>query len=104
MSDAVSNCAHVKYALQRKLDIDLRCCHPVLVLLAYDSRLRDARLNAGLSQEALAREVGVSRQTIVNIERGESEPKVLLAIAIAVAVGLGAAAVSELFRKGGTHE
>jgi putative transcriptional regulator len=72
------------------------------VLFAYDSRVREARLNAGLSQEALAREVGVSRQTIVNIERGESEPKVLLAIAIAVALGLGAAAVSELFRKGRT--
>jgi putative transcriptional regulator len=74
------------------------------VLLAYDSRVREARLRAGLSQEALAREVGVSRQTIVNIERGDSEPKVLLAIAIAIAVGLGAAAVGELFRRGGAHE
>jgi DNA-binding XRE family transcriptional regulator len=57
-----------------------------------------------LSQEALAREVGVSRQTILNIERGDSEPRVLLAIAIAVALGLGAAAVGELFRRGGTNE
>jgi len=52
----------------------------------------------GLSQEALARQVGVSRQTIVNVERGLNEPKVLLALAIAAA--LGGIAVSELFRQG----
>ncbi|MCU1362427.1 MAG: Helix-turn-helix domain [Acidimicrobiaceae bacterium] len=49
-----------------------------------------------MSQEALAREVGVSRQTIVNVEKGLSEPKVLLAIAIGVALGVAA---EELFRR-----
>jgi putative transcriptional regulator len=53
----------------------------------------------GLSQEALARELGVSRQTIVNIERGLSEPRVLLAIAIAATLGV---AIDQLFRKGTT--
>lgn len=63
----------------------------------YQSRVRRARQRAGYSQEGLARELGVSRQTIANIERGTSEPRVLLALAIAALVGV---AVAELFRKG----
>lgn len=64
----------------------------------YESHVQEYRKRAGLSQEALAREVGVSRQTIVNIEQGLNEPKVLLAIAIATV--LGGIAISELFRNG----
>jgi putative transcriptional regulator len=62
-----------------------------------DSRLREARLQRGLSQEELARMLGVSRQTIVNIEKGITIPNVLLALAIATAV---AWVVSELFKEG----
>jgi putative transcriptional regulator len=62
----------------------------------YESSVKEHRLQAGLSQEGLARELGVSRQTIVNIERGVSEPRVLLAIAIAAVLGV---AIQELFRK-----
>lgn len=51
------------------------------------NRVRAARLSAGFSQEALARRVGVSRQTIVNIEHG-SEPRVRLALGIAAALGV----------------
>lgn len=64
--------------------------------LRYESHVREHRLRRGLSQEALARELGVSRQTIVNIERGMNEPRVTLAIAIAAVLGV---AVYELFRK-----
>jgi len=63
----------------------------------FESSLKDYRERRGLSQEALAREVGVSRQTILNIERGLSEPKVLLALALAAVLGV---AISDLFRKG----
>ena len=62
----------------------------------YQSNVKEYRERAGLSQEALARQLGVSRQTIVNIERGLSEPKVLLAIALGAALGV---AIQELFRK-----
>jgi putative transcriptional regulator len=65
--------------------------------MAYESHVREYRLNKGLSQEALARELGVSRQTVVSIERGNSEPKVLLALAMAAVLGV---AVHELFRRG----
>jgi putative transcriptional regulator len=61
-----------------------------------ESTVREHRERAGLSQEALARQLGVSRQTIVSIERGASEPRVLLAIAIGAALGV---AIHELFRK-----
>jgi putative transcriptional regulator len=63
----------------------------------YESNVKEHRERLGLSQEGLARELGVSRQTIVNIERGLSEPRVLLAIAIAATLGV---AIQELFRKG----
>jgi DNA-binding XRE family transcriptional regulator len=64
---------------------------------SYESHVREYRLKKGLSQEALARELGVSRQTVVNIERGTNEPKVLLALGLAAVLG---AAVHELFRRG----
>jgi putative transcriptional regulator len=64
--------------------------------MRYQSAVKEHRERLGFSQERLARELGVSRQTVVNIERGLSEPKVLLAIAIAAVLG---AKVDELFRK-----
>lgn len=66
-------------------------------MAAYESAVREHREKLGISQEALARKVDVSRQTIVNIERGRHEPKVLLALALAAVLGV---AVSDLFRKG----
>lgn len=41
------------------------------------------RSGNGLTQEALAAKVGVSRQTIIAVERGNYTPSVLLAIKIA---------------------
>lgn len=41
------------------------------------------RTKAGVTQEELARAVGVTRQTIISIERGNYTPSVLLAIKIA---------------------
>lgn len=40
----------------------------------FKDRLREARKNANLSQEALGKLVGVSKQTISDYERGYSEP------------------------------
>jgi putative transcriptional regulator len=66
---------------------------------AYESRVREFRVKAGFTQEQLARQLGVSRQTVVNIEHGLNEPKVLLAIALGALLG---AALGELFRTGGS--
>ena len=62
----------------------------------YQSAVKEYRQRAGLSQEALARELGVSRETVVNIERGLNEPRVLLALAVAAILGV---AIDQLFRR-----
>src|SRR3954452_12693130 len=51
------------------------------------TRLREARLAAGLSQAALAGAAGVSRQAVGAIEAGLHRPSVDAALAIAGAVG-----------------
>lgn len=38
------------------------------------ARLREARLNVDLSQEVVAHELGISRVTLIEIEKGEREP------------------------------
>lgn len=63
-------------------------------MVRFESHVRQYREKAGLSQEALARQLNVSRQTVVNIERGANEPKVLLAMALAAILGV---AIGELF-------
>ncbi len=61
----------------------------------FTSAVKEYREKAGITQEALAREVGVSRQTIVSIERGDNQPRVLIALAIAAILGV---AIEKLFR------
>src|SRR4051812_29799939 len=51
------------------------------------TRLREARLAAGLSQAALAGAPGVSRQAVGAIEAGLHRPSVDAALALATAVG-----------------
>jgi putative transcriptional regulator len=65
-------------------------------LLKLVSNVKEHRVRNNYSQEGLARELGVSRQTISSIEKGLSEPGVLLAIGIAIALGV---TVERLFGK-----
>ena len=48
-----------------------------------DNRLEELRKERGIKQEDLARELGVSRQTISSLEKGRSNPSILLAVKIA---------------------
>ncbi len=50
------------------------------------NRLKQARMSAGLSQEQLARIVGVSRNTISSIETGQFNPTAKLALVICIAL------------------
>ena len=50
-------------------------------------RLKAARAAKDLSQEALAQLVGVSRQTINAIEKGDYNPTIRLCLAICHALG-----------------
>lgn len=48
-----------------------------------ENRVHQFRSELGLTQEELADAVGVSRQTIIAIEKGNYTPSVLLALKIA---------------------
>jgi len=47
------------------------------------NRIRDFRAQHGLTQDELARDVGVSRQSIISIERGRYTPSLYLALRFA---------------------
>ncbi len=51
-------------------------------------RLREVRARYGVSQEELAKAVGVTRQTIIAIEKGRYLPSLPLALKIARFFGL----------------
>lgn len=56
--------------------------------LRLSNRLRVARGERNLSQNALASAVGVSRNTIGSIETGRYEPSALLAFRLAAVLGV----------------
>jgi putative transcriptional regulator len=58
------------------------------------NRLKLSRTTRGLTQEALAAAVGVTRQTIIAIEKEKFVPSVKLALELAHALGLR---IDELF-------
>ncbi|MBI3963515.1 MAG: helix-turn-helix transcriptional regulator [Candidatus Kerfeldbacteria bacterium] len=51
------------------------------------NHVRKFRQRAGLSQDEIARAVGVSRQTIIAIERGNYTPSVALALRLSKLFG-----------------
>ena len=50
--------------------------------------MKDARTKAGLSQQELADQLGVSRQTINAIEKGDYNPTIKLSVGICRVLGL----------------
>ena len=52
------------------------------------NRIEQLRTDRGIRQEELARELGVSRQTISSLENGRYNPSILLAYKVAVFFGL----------------
>lgn len=50
--------------------------------------MKDARTRAGLSQQELADRLGVSRQTINAIEKGDYNPTIKLCVGICRVLGL----------------
>lgn len=50
---------------------------------AVNNRVLELRQHLGLTQEDLARAVGVSRQTVIAIEKGNYVPSLLLGLKIA---------------------
>lgn len=54
---------------------------------AIGARIREARKAAGFTQQTMAAEVQVSRQTVIAMESGDYAPSVYLAIKVARALG-----------------
>ena len=50
------------------------------------TRIKELRARAGVTQEELAREVGVRRETIVFLEQGKYNPSLILAWKVARAL------------------
>lgn len=50
---------------------------------AVTNTVQKLRMNRGLTQEELAEKAGVSRQTVIAIEKGNYTPSVLLALKLA---------------------
>ena len=69
------------------------------------NKLREIRTERGLTQEQLAGMVGVTRQTIISVEKGRFVPSVRLALELAQALDTS---VNELFwledSRGEEHE
>lgn len=61
--------------------------------------MKQARTQKGLSQQALADALGVSRQTINAIEKGDYNPTIRLCIGICRVLGL---TLNDLFWEDGT--
>lgn len=53
-----------------------------------NAAMKEARTKAGLSQQALANKLGVSRQTINAIEKGDYNPTIRLCVGICRILGL----------------
>lgn len=62
--------------------------------MALTNRLKELRARMGFNQQELGTKVGVSRQTISLIERGDYSPSVTLALKIALLFGV---AVEDIF-------
>ena len=66
-----------------------------------ENRVREVRHERNLTQEGLASAVGVTRQTIIAVEKGGYEPSVRLALVLASSL---AVSVDDLFWLGEEKE
>jgi len=64
--------------------------------VALKNNIRRLRFEKNMTQEELALRTSVSRQTIMSIERGQTNPSVLLAYKIAAAFDVSVTAVFDM--------
>ncbi len=64
--------------------MELQKMSPVAIAEELGMRLRQARLNADLSQAEVASRAGLSRRTVLNAEKGQAQLENLVAILAAI--------------------
>lgn len=64
---------------------------------AITSKVNEYRLKLGLTQEQLAEKIGVTRQTVIAIERGNYTPSVLLALKLAATFSVSVESLFSLY-------
>lgn len=70
--------------------------HTSMSSVALKNCIRRLRFEKNMTQEELALRTGVSRQTIMSIERGQTNPSVLLAYKISAALATPIASVFQM--------
>ncbi len=65
----------------------------------FGRRLRELRLKAGMSQDALAEAVGSTKPYISNLENGISVPSLTTILRLAVSLGCRVTALTSVFDK-----
>lgn len=68
------------------------------------NRLREMRERAGMTQEELAAHVGVSRQTIISLEKGKYNPSITLAYSLSKVFSMSIEELFLLDEGSDTHE
>lgn len=58
-------------------------------------KIRDLRVSRGMTQEALAKKIGVCRRTVLSWERGVRTPRFDVAVRLAEALGVSANELTE---------
>jgi transcriptional regulator with XRE-family HTH domain len=69
------------------------------VAAAFGAVVREARLAAGISQEALAHTAQVERSYFGRIERGQSQPTLYVVLKVAAALGYESGALVSLVER-----
>ena len=64
------------------------------------NKIKEFRIAKGMTQEELAKAVGVSRQSIISIERGRHTPSLALALQLALFFGCPTDALFQRKEKG----
>jgi putative transcriptional regulator len=63
------------------------------------NNVNEYRTKLGLTQEGLAEKVGVTRQTIIAIEKGNYTPSVLLALKLAAVFSVSVEALFNIYHE-----
>lgn len=84
--------------------LDIMYAITYILAMKLTNHIKQHRARLNLTQEDLARLVGVQRQAILAIEKGKYVPSALLAFELARVLKMNITDLFELTEEGGSHE